>query len=98
MLHDPAGSFNYEKDVTIPETGVCLEMLHKLAVDRFGNAYPCVRFDPERENLLGNLNTQSLASIWNSGLRAQWVRWHIEGDRNKVPLCGECDFWGVPRG
>jgi radical SAM protein with 4Fe4S-binding SPASM domain len=98
VLHAPEGSFDYEKPVTIPEIGVCLEMLHKLAVDRFGNVYPCVRFDPEKENLLGSLHGQSLASIWNSGLRDQWVRWHIEGERHRVPLCSECHFWGVPRG
>jgi len=98
ILHAPEGSHDYEKPVTIPEIGVCLEMLHKLAVDRFGNVYPCVRYDPERKNLLGNLNVQSLASIWAGGVRAQWVRWHIEGERNRVPLCQSCDFWGVPRG
>ena len=91
-LHAPEGSHDYEKPVTIPEIGVCLEMLHKLAVDRFGNVYPCVRYDPERKNLLGNLNVQSLASIWAGGVRAQWVRWHIEGERNRVPLCQSCHF------
>ena len=98
ILHAPEGSHDYEKPVTIPEIGVCLEMLHKLAVDRFGNVYPCVRYDPERKNLLGSLHTQSLSSIWNSGLRAQWVRWHLEGARHRVPLCQSCHFWGVPRG
>lgn len=56
VLHAPEGSHGYEKPVTIPEIGICLEMLHKLAIDRFGNVYPCVRYDPEKKNLLGNLD------------------------------------------
>lgn len=98
ILHKPEGSFGYEKPVTIPEIGVCLEMLHKLAIDRFGNVYPCVRFDPERKNLLGNLSTEYLDTIWNGLKRRQWVRYHLAGERNRVPLCKTCDFWGVPRG
>jgi len=98
ILHRPEGSFCYEKPVTIPEIGVCLEMLHKLAIDRFGNVYPCVRFDPERKNLLGNISTHSLESIWSGPIRRQWVRHHIVGRRDRVPLCKSCHFWGVPRG
>ena len=98
ILHAPEGSHDYEKPVTIPEIGVCLEMLHKLAIDRFGNVYPCVRFDPEKKNLLGNVNDHSLDSIWNGPVRRKWVRDHIEGLRDEVPLCQSCHFWGVPRG
>lgn len=97
VLHAPEGSFDYEKDVTIPETGVCREMLHNLAVDRFGNVYPCVRYDPLRKNLLGNLHTHSLETIWESGLRHQWIRYHIEGRRDLVPLCNSCHFYGIPK-
>ena len=38
LLHDPLGSYGYERQVTIPEMGVCLDMLHSVAVDRYGNA------------------------------------------------------------
>jgi radical SAM protein with 4Fe4S-binding SPASM domain len=98
ILHKPEGSFGYEKEVTIPEIGICLEMLHKLAIDRFGNVYPCVRFDPEKKNLLGNVNSQNLESMWTGAIRKQWIRHHIAGCREKAPLCGTCDFYGVPRG
>ena len=97
ILHSPDGSFEYEKPVTKPEIGICLEMLHKLAIDRYGNVYPCVRFDPEKKNLLGNVSEHSLLEIWNSVLRKLWVQYHINGRRDKVGLCQACKFWGVPR-
>jgi len=107
ILHSPDGSFDYEKQVTIPETGICQEMLHKLAIDRYGNVYPCVRFDPHKLNLLGNVNdppyTMSILKwLWNGkgkhgGKRRQWIQHHIDGRRDLVPLCSECHFWGIPR-
>jgi len=100
ILHSPDGSFDYEKRTTKPETGICQEMLHKLAIDRFGNVYPCVRFDPEKKNRIGDINPyfNNLDLIWRSHLRKQWIRHHIEGRRDLVPLCSSCSFWGVPRG
>ena len=94
ILHKPQGSFGYEKPVTKPEHGICEEMLHKLAIDRYSNVNPCVRFDPEKKNILGNLNESSLESIWSSDKRKEWIKHHINFERHKVPLCGECDFYG----
>jgi len=107
ILHSPDGSFDYEKRTTKPEAGLCLEMLHKLAIDRFGNVYPCVRFDPLKKNLLGNVddapwgldgNNNSLLHAWLGKKRKQWIQHHIDGRRDLVPLCKDCDFWGCPRG
>ena len=98
ILHSPEGSFGYEKEVVKPEHGICDEILHKLAVDRYGNVYPCVRFDPEKKNLLGNLKDSTLLEIWESDKRRKWIGSHINFDRGEVPLCGSCDFYGVPRG
>ena len=30
--------------------------------------------------------------------RRAWLDCHIEGRRGDVPLCGVCEFWGVPTG
>ena len=98
VLHRPEGSFGYEKPVVKPEIGICLEMLHKLAIDRYGNVYPCVRYDPRRLNLLGNIKNQTLLNIWNGDKRQQWLQYHVDGRRDKVPLCASCEFWGIPRG
>jgi len=98
ILHSPDGSFDYEKRTVKPETGICQEMLHKLAIDRFGNVYPCVRFDPEKKNLVGNVLDSELSELWKGNTLFGWLQHHIEGRRDLVPLCSECSFWGVPRG
>lgn len=97
-LHSPDGSTDYEKKVTIPETGICNEILSHMAIDRFGNVSVCVRFDPNGLGIIGNVNNRPLCAIWNSDLRLHWVKMHIEGRRNDVPLCKQCDYWGIPIG
>jgi len=99
VLHAPMGSYNYKrKQPTVPEIGICLDFLHHLAINREGKASICVRFDPERVGVIGDVRTQSLEDIWCSEKRMKWLEWHKQGQRNKVPLCSHCDFWGVPTG
>lgn len=113
VLHSPDGSHNYEKPVVIPEAGVCLEMLHKLSIDRYGNVSPCVRFDPEGLGILGNIDGKTqmvngrypdkreptlLSSIWNGKKRQHWLNLHLVGKRDEIPFCARCDYWGIPRG
>lgn len=98
LLHSPDGSFEYEAKPTIPEIGICLEVLHRLAIDRKGNVSICVRYDPKDLGVIGNANRQLLADIWNGNKRAKWLEYHRQGQRNKIPLCSYCDYWGVPIG
>lgn len=98
ILHHPMGSFGYEKKVTIPEIGICLDLLSHLVIDRFGDVSPCVRFDPKRVGIIGNANKTSLIDIWGSPERKMWIEYHIRGKRDKLPLCRQCEYWGIPRG
>jgi len=98
VLHNPLGSFQYQKKPTIPEIGICLDMLSHMAIDRFGKVSICVRFDPKRLGVIGDANKTPLVDIWNSPKRKKWLEYHIKGQRNKVPLCSYCEFWGVPTG
>jgi len=97
ILHSPMGSFNYKKRIpTVPEIGICQDFLHHLAIDRKGNVSICVRFDPNGYGVIGDATKQSLAEIWNSKQRFEWLEFHKKGQRDKVPLCSYCHFWGVP--
>lgn len=96
ILHNPLGSFQYQKKPTIPEIGICLEILSHMAIDRFGKVSICVRFDPKRLGVIGDANKKPLADIWNGAKRKEWIKYHLEGKRNKVLLCSHCEFWGVP--
>jgi len=95
-LHNPLGSFKYQRKPTVPEIGICLDILTHLAIDRFGKVSICVRFDPLRKGVIGDANKTPLVDIWNSPKRKKWLEYHIKGQRKKVPLCSYCEFWGVP--
>ena len=98
LLHNPLGSFKYKKKPTIPEIGICLEILNHMAINRSGEVSICVRFDPKRLGVIGDANSTPLSDIWNGSKRKEWIQHHIQGKRNKIPLCSYCDFWGVPTG
>lgn len=98
VLHSPEGSREYGKPVTLPETGICQEILTHLAIDRYGNISLCVRFDPKGELRLGNVNEISLQEAWNGEKRRRYLEHHIAGRRDLCPGCDKCDFWGIPRG
>lgn len=96
ILHHPLGSFKYKKKPTVPEIGICLEILNHMAINRFGKVSICVRFDPKRLGVIGDANSTLLADIWNCSQRKKWLKYHIEGKRDNILLCSYCDFWGVP--
>lgn len=97
-LHNPLGSFQYAHKPTVPEIGMCVEILNHMAIDRFGNVSACVRFDPKGSGVLGDANETALIDIWNGRKRRQWIELHKQGKRNEIPFCSKCHYWGVPTG
>ena len=97
-LHSPMGSFKYEKTPTIPEIGICVEALNHLAISVNGDVSMCVRFDPERVGVIGNVYKNTLDEIWNGDLRQKYLQLHIDGKRDEIPLCSKCEYWGVAIG
>ena len=98
ILHSPMGSFKYRKNPTVPEIGICLDLLSHMDIKRDGKVSICVRFDPHGLGVIGNCTMTPLVDIWNSPKRREWLKYHIEGKRDRVPLCSSCEFWGVPTG
>ena len=98
ILHRPEGSFGYEKSITIPEVGFCIEIMSHLAIDRYGNISLCVRFDPQGDLRLGNIKEITLEEAWSSEKRRYYIARHIEQRRSELPGCQRCEYWGVPRG
>jgi radical SAM protein with 4Fe4S-binding SPASM domain len=98
ILHNPMGSFNYTKTTTKPEHGICLDLLSHLVIDRYGDVYPCVRFNPQKINLLGNIKDNTLEEMWTGVKRKRLIEEHIKQNRNYNPLCASCEFYGIPKG
>lgn len=98
VLHSPLGSFKYKKNPTVPEIGICLDFLNHMVIRKDGKVSICVRFDPNGLGIIGDCKETPLVNIWNSKKRKEWLEFHVEGKRNKIPLCSYCEFWGVPTG
>ena len=98
VFHAPEMSRDYQRKPTMPEIGVCLDLLHHLAIDRLGNVYPCVRFNPRGLNCLGNVVDSSLKALAGSSKRMRIIKRHFDGERDKVDICGSCHYYGVPQG
>lgn len=95
-LHSPKGSFDYIHEVTVPEIGICLDALNHMAINRFGEVSSCVRFDPEKKGIIGDINKDKLIDIWNGLQHSVRLKMHMQGRRKELPLCSECEYWGVP--
>lgn len=96
ILHAPEMSREYRAKPTMPEIGICLDLLHHPAIDRHGDVYPCVRNNPDGINWLGRVGDQAIATILGGPERKELIRRHLAGERNRAPLCQQCDFWGCP--
>lgn len=100
-LHVPQGSYDYIKiKPTIPECGVCLDLLGKPSINWQGDVSICNRFDPKGLGIIGNISEHSLDFIWNDnyGIRKEILNTHIRGHRELIPACAQCDYWGCPTG
>ena len=96
-IASPMGTFDYEgKQPAMPEIGICWDFLHHLTVKKNGDVHICPTFDPDKIGFLGNVNESSLDKIWDGEKRRKWLGHHVKGERKKVPLCADCDYWGVP--
>jgi radical SAM protein with 4Fe4S-binding SPASM domain len=99
ILHNPKGDWDYQSNnELIPEIGICQDFMNKPSINWKGEMFICNRFDPEKKGKIGDLNKDSLKDVWLlNPVRQIWYQWHREGKRDKVPLCNNCHFWGVPR-
>lgn len=96
-LHIPINNSKYAGGLpTMPEHGLCLDLLHHPSIAWDGRVYLCNRLDTKDAGLIGNLNTNSLDDIWNGELRASYIQKHLEGRRAEVPACASCTYYGIP--
>lgn len=97
-LHNPQGDWDYQNHTElIPEIGICQDFMNKPSINWKGEMFICNRFDPEKKGLIGDLNKTSMTDIWDGTIRYKWLQYHRNQERDRVPLCNGCQFWGVPR-
>jgi len=96
LIHSPMGPHGYRKEPIIPEIDVCYDMFSHMSIDRFGKVSMCVRFDPYGVGIVGDCTKEPLIDIWHGETLKEWRRLTVLGRRDKIPLCSNCHFWGVP--
>jgi len=95
-IHDPMGNFGYKIRPALPDTAICTDFMTRLAISFDGKVSTCCNFDPSGLAIIGDVKRQTLYDIWNSDKRKEWMKSHILGRRNEIPLCSTCQYWGVP--
>lgn len=88
---------NYKRKTppVIPEIGVCHDLLYKPAINRLGEISICVRDDPKRLGVLGNVR-DGVRNVIDGHKRTEWIAAHFIGRRDFVPLCEGCEYYGIP--
>ncbi|MHC4660859.1 MAG: radical SAM/SPASM domain-containing protein [Planctomycetota bacterium] len=49
--------------------------------------------DWEAAEILGDLNVEPLADVWNSDKIRQYRTWHLAGEWDRIPVCRNCNYW-----
>ena len=72
----------------------CSDLWYKMSIHWNGMVSICC-YDWNFTTTLGNLNENSVRTIWNSELINQYRNFHKNGQFKKIPLCSNCDEWGL---
>lgn len=95
LLHSPKGRQEYTKETIKPEDYICRDFLNHPAIDYLGNFYMCVKYDPNGEGVLGNLNDSTIKELWYGEKRMKFLEKHVQ-ERNDIEFCKNCEYYGYP--
>ena len=95
LLHSPKGRVEYTKDTIKPEDFICRDFLNHPAIDYLGNFYICVKYDPNKEGVLGNLYDTTIKDLWYGKKRMEMLEKHVK-ERNDIEFCKNCEYYGYP--
>jgi radical SAM protein with 4Fe4S-binding SPASM domain len=97
LIHLPSGNNRYAHRMPVmPEHGICQDLLSHPSVAWDGRVFICNRLFTSDQGLIGNLKVNSLSQIWNGPIRKLWLHKHIHGERDQVPPCADCKYYGIP--
>jgi MoaA/NifB/PqqE/SkfB family radical SAM enzyme len=72
----------------------CSDLWYKMSVHWNGIVSICC-YDWNFKATLGNLNEDSVKTIWNSTLINQYRNLHKNSQFDKIPFCANCDEWAT---
>ena len=78
-----------KRDENITRKQSCGYLFYSLSINADGEVSPCC-VDWNRKLSLGNLNTQTIADIWNGNKLYDLRRRHLTKQRNSIESCSSC--------
>jgi radical SAM protein with 4Fe4S-binding SPASM domain len=71
---------------------VCTQIFKSSMINANGEVVPCC-VDFKRVNVIGNINEQSLSSIWNGNLEHEIRVKHLSGKGGQMRPCNSCEYY-----
>jgi len=83
---------NFTSTFTMENRYPCYHLWFSPAITWEGKILLCCN-DWGNFEVLGDINKESLASIWQGNRLKELRKFHLEGHYNKIPLCEKCNVW-----
>jgi radical SAM protein with 4Fe4S-binding SPASM domain len=71
---------------------VCTQIFKSMMINANGEVVPCC-VDFKRINVIGNINNQSLSSIWNGKIENDIRVKHLSGKGGEMRPCNSCEYY-----
>lgn len=71
---------------------VCTQIFKSMMINANGEVVPCC-VDFKRVNVIGNINNESLASIWNGKPVSEMRVKHLSGEGAQMRPCNSCEYF-----
>lgn len=68
---------------------VCTDIFMRMLIETNGLVGACGCHYPPL--YIGNIQKQHLSDIWNGEVHKKYMKMHLSGRRNEIPLCADCD-------
>lgn len=75
-------------DYAYQEKLVCDSMFTMINIESNGNVSCCACRYPSLA--IGNMHAARLRDIWNGAQHVRYMKLHLEGRRQEIPLCSNC--------
>lgn len=83
---------NYTSTFAIPDRYPCYHLWFSPAISWDGKVLLCCS-DWNYFEVFGDVNVESIKSIWQSDRIKNLRKVHLKGEYNRIPLCAKCNVW-----
>ncbi|WP_435151239.1 radical SAM/SPASM domain-containing protein [Candidatus Pelagibacter bacterium nBUS_44] len=90
-IHDWRNGIDREREIKNYELKVCPDPFSRLSVNFDGSVSVCC-VDWSHGTVVGNFNDETFEEVWNGKKLKEFRLLHLNGERNKIGPCKNCDY------